>query len=109
MNADTTLGVYFLRKFFLSFFDWLFSLHFSRDRTLLKQKSKLILQKTKKGERMQKERKKERKKENYCNSASYTQTSYTRAEREKGKERVESAGIGRSSSAFFIFSRSTSF
>ena len=29
--------------------------------------------------------------------------------REKGKERVESAGIGRSSSAFFIFSRSTSF
>jgi len=65
--------------------------------------------KNEKGERMQKERKKERKKENYCNSASYTQTSYTRAEREKGKERVESAGIGRSSSAFFIFSRSTSF
>ena len=64
MNADTTLGVYFLRKFFLYFFEWLFSLHFSRDRTLLKnkQKSKLILQKTKKGERMQKERKKERKK-----------------------------------------------
>ena len=55
--------MYFLRKFFLYFFEWLFSLHFSRDRTLKKnkQKSKLILQKTKKGERMQKERKKERK------------------------------------------------
>ena len=63
MNADTTLGVYFLRKFFLYFFDWLFSLHFSRDRTLLKQKSKLILQKTKKErECRKKERKKERKK-----------------------------------------------
>ena len=85
-----------------------FSALLERSNFTMVQKSKLILQKTKK-ERMQKERKKERKKENYCNSASYTQTSYTRAEREKGKERVESAGIGRSSSAFFIFSRSTSF
>ena len=57
MNADTTLGVYFLRKFFLSFFDWLFSLHFSRDRT--NKSSKLILQKTKKEREC---RKKERKK-----------------------------------------------
>ena len=57
---------------------------------------------------MQKERKKERKKEKLLFGVIHTNV-YTRAEREKGKERVESAGIGRSSSAFFIFSRSTSF
>ena len=49
---------------------------------------------------MQKERKKERKKENYCID---TQTSYTRAEREKGKERSKAqASDGRR--ARFLFS-----
>ena len=52
---------------------------------------------------MQKERKKERKKENYCNSASYTQTSYTRAERRKGKKGSKAqASDGRR--ARFLFS-----
>ena len=64
MNADTTLGVYFLRKFFLYFFEWLFSLHFSRDRTLLKKINKNRNSDFAKNEKRREnaERKKERKK-----------------------------------------------